>query len=121
MTLFESIAVALIVLILGLKIYSTYRNSRQQTQTRLENNLAKGKIGDVEYDYSDLAIGEKIVESRLDWSEIFLIIVGLGVCAPFGLILLWKTDKLDSKTKNVITIAFMALVVGLAVVKLNSS
>src|SRR5215216_1169772 len=121
MTLLESIAVASIVLILGLKIYSTNRKSKQQAQTRLENNLADRDIGDVEYDYSDLAIREKIAESRLDRSEILLIIVSLGVCAPFGLILLWKTDKLNSKTKNLITIAFMALVVGLALVKLSSS
>ena len=111
MIVLEFLIVASIVLILGLKIYSVYRESKQQAQIPSENNPADPQIGDIQYGNKAMVAGENIAESGLDWHEIYLVIVGLGFCAPFGLILLWKTDRLDSKTKIVITFSYVAIVV----------
>jgi hypothetical protein len=120
MSLLESLAVASIVLILGLKIYSTYLKSAQRSEAAPRNNLANHEVVDTESVNSDSAAGENGMEPRLDWGEIFLITVSVGFCAPLGFMLLWKTDKLDSKTKNVMTIVYVAIAVGLVLIKAGS-
>ena len=59
---------------------------------------------------NDISSGDSNSESSSDWGEILLIVVSLAVCAPLGLIFLWKTDRLDSKTKTVITLSYSAVV-----------
>jgi len=120
MTLLQSLAVASIILILGLKVYSMYRKPQRQTPVTSESNPTDQEVGDIQCVNSDHPVGENIVESRLDWGEIFLIIVGIGLCAPLGLILLWKTDNLDAKTKKVIIISYVGIVIMIALVKLGS-
>src|SRR5262249_41842764 len=121
MTIFQLLAAASIVLVLGLKIYSMYRRPQRQTQITSETNPTDQDVGDIQCVNGDIPAGENIIESRSDWGEIFLIIVGIVFCAPLGLILLWKTDNLDKTTKNVITIGYVAIVIMVVLLKLSSS
>ena len=121
MTALEYLAVASIVLLLGLKIHSVYRESKHQAQIPSENILTDRENSDIQYVNKDIVANENIAVSKLDWSEIYLIVVGLGFCAPFGLILLWKTDRLDSKTKTVITFSYVAIVVVFLLASCGSS
>ena len=140
MTLLVSLVIASFASVVGLKVYSTRRKLRQQTQSRLESNHADnaGKVsrqvgsdlwqpgdtigmpdgGDIQQVGSDLEAVKSEYESAKDWGEIFLIIISLMTCGPLGLIPLWKTDRLDSHTKKVIVQAYIAITAALIIAAL---
>ena len=100
MTLFQLLTVASIILTLGLKVYTVYRRPRRQPQITSETNPTDQDVGDSESVNGDIPAVKDLIESKLDLGEIFLIIVGLGLCAPLGLILLWKTDNLVQRLRT---------------------
>ena len=112
MTFWETLTVGSIVLILALKIYSVYRKSKRHAQIPQAGIPTVPEVGrDIQEGSSEMLTGDSNTQSRLDWGEIFLIIIAIGFCAPFGLILLWKTDRLDTRTKKTILIGYAALVI----------
>lgn len=121
MTLLESLSVAAIALVLSLKIYSAYRKANWQRTTPVDTEDANQEARDSQRSDIDLAEAGSTDEVRLDWGEIFLIIVSLTICVPLGLVFLWKTDKLDSKTKNYITILYLSIIGMVVLIKIGSS
>ena len=121
MTSWETLTVGSIVLILALKIYSVYRKSKRHAQISQAGIPTVPEVGrDIPAGSSEMVTGDSNTESRLDWGEMFLIIIAIGFCAPFGLILLWKTDRLDRRTKKTIVIGYAAPVIIVLSVKFFS-
>lgn len=119
MTLLGYAAIAFVVLILGLKIYSVYRRSKLEPPLSVE---ARPPDHDVSGVHSVEGSGDDSIRpAPVDSDEILMIVGCLVLCAPLGLFLLWKTDRLDRNTKRAIVLGWVALVVLFLLVQLSSN
>ena len=106
----ESVAVIACILILGAKLYTVWRGKKETTSTSEPYKLKNPEpvtVDSADMD-PDISAGDKA--STEIWNETYLIAISLLVCGPFGLILLWRTDKWDSDTKARMTMGYLGVV-----------
>ena len=111
MTWWEYVAVGF-VLVLGLKINSVYQKSGRKTHMSRDSIPADPEIGGaIPQVETETPTGDGISQSQPDWGEILLIIIAIVFCGPLGLILLWKTDRLDTRMKRKIALGYAAITI----------
>ena len=89
----------------------------RQSQRSNESIVANPQPGHIQDTDHEVGADDGINGSVSNWSEIFLILASVAVCAPFGLILLWKSDRLDSKTKKVMALGYVCIVITILLAK----
>jgi len=102
----EAIALALILVVVGLKAYSLHAQNQRIANPPPEIMMEE-EVDNVPGQTDSSAMN---LVRPLDWGEIFLLVIGLTMCPPLGLVLLWKTDKLTARSKNFILIGYVMLV-----------
>ena len=125
MNLWESLTVIALSLVVGAKLYTTWKGKIGQTSTSQPANLESSEYTTLEPTTDlDLAEGKtKSIEAKSTeaWDEGYLILIALVLCGPLGLILMWRTDKWDSNTKMKLAMAYIAVVLLLVALRLTAA
>jgi hypothetical protein len=120
MNLWESLVGIALILVVGAKLYMTWKGRVGQASKSQPANLESSESNTIEPTATDLDLAEGNTESTEAWNEGYLILIALALCGPLGLILMWRTDKWDSNTKTKLTIVYIAVVLLLAAIRLNA-
>jgi len=121
MNMWESLVVIAIFLVVGAKLYTAWKGKRGQASASQPANFAGSTSIAIEPSDTDPDPSEGNPKSTDAWDDKYMIVMALVLCAPLGLILLWKTDKLDSNTKAKLIVGYIAIVLLLAALKLNAT